>query len=203
MTGMKFVCGKSTKTKHWWKSPIFLFKKFTDPKHVVNEAVQSCVMCCGWFSYCIRKYRWKRVGRRLAWRAACCLALAALNAGAWQGGGDGTLEWSTRGYSQYGGFTRARSPHSARSKYGLRSGHGVRPGAPLAIWSGTEREAGGGGGRRARARAPGIRLWQGGGAGPAHKSNFAHSHALHGPPPPYSIFGAGHIFIIITPHIHS
>lgn len=23
-----------------------------------------------------------------------------------------------------------------------------------------------------------------------------------GPPPPYSIFGAGHIFIIITPHIH-
>lgn len=52
------------------------------------------------------------------------------------------------------------------------------------------------------ARAHQVPVMTGGGAAPAHKSNFAHSHATLAPPPPYSIFGAGHIFIIITPHIH-
>lgn len=98
-------------------------------------------------------------------------------------------------------YTRARCRYSARTKYTVRSGHGVWPSTLVAIWSGTERSAAAGGGRQ-RARAPGIRLWQGAGPRPAHKSNFAHSHGYTGSPPPYSIFGAGHIFIIITPHIH-
>lgn len=68
----------------------------------------------------------------------------------------GTARWHC-------GHSRRR--YSARTKYSVRSGRGVWPGAPLAIWSGTEREAAAGGGRQ-RARAPGIRLWQGGGAAP-------------------------------------
>lgn len=80
-----------------------------------------------------------------------------------------------------------------RTKYGVRSVHGVRPSAPLAIWSGTERDAAAGSGRRARARTRyTVMTGRRGRARLINQTSPIRTRST-GPPPPYSIFGAGHI----------